>query len=176
MLNDPLVQKLLSNVVQEEENLPIVECLINGTNTDEEIAEQTEIKLNIVRKILYRLYDSGLASYKRSKDPETQWYTYAWKFEMDEVNNQIEVKSADMITNLKQVLEIEENNMFFECHTCPEGESRYPFDDASEKGFICPQCGDEIVFEDNQSMIDRIKEEITSYEKTYDFVRSENAK
>ena len=29
-------------------------------NTDEEIAEETEIRLNIVRRILYKLYDAGL--------------------------------------------------------------------------------------------------------------------
>ncbi len=40
MLNDPLVQELLNEVVQDEENISIVECLIDGTNTDEEIAEK----------------------------------------------------------------------------------------------------------------------------------------
>lgn len=76
MIDDPLVKTLLTNVVEDESNLPIVQALIYGIETDEEIAKKTGIKLNIVRKILYRLYDMGLASYKRSKDPETQWFTY----------------------------------------------------------------------------------------------------
>ncbi len=173
MLNDPLVQELLNEVINEEENMPIVECLINGTNKDEEIAEKTEIKLNIVRKVLYKLYDAGLASYKRSKDPETQWYTYTWKFDSDEVSKQIETNSEKMITNLEKVLDVEENNMFF---VCPAGHSRYDFDDASGKGFLCPECGNEIVFEDNENIIKRIKEEITSYKEAYDFIRSVNAK
>lgn len=173
MISDPLVEKLLNEVVQDEENLPIVECLIGGTNTDEEIAEKTEIKLNIVRKILYKLYDSGLASYKRSKDPETQWYTYSWKFDSDGINSQIEEKSASMISNLKKVLEVEENNMFF---VCPDEHTRVAFDQASEMGFICPECGNEITFQENEGIIARIKEEIASYEETYSFVRAENAK
>jgi transcription initiation factor TFIIE subunit alpha len=173
MLNEPLVQELLNEVVQDEENLSIVECLINGTNTDEEIAEKTEIKLNIVRKILYKLYDSGLASYKRSKDPETQWYTYSWKFDSDGVNNQIKEKSKNMIANLKEVLEVEENNMFF---VCPEGHSRFAFDQASELGFICPECGNEIAFQENEGIITRIKEEITNYEEAYSFTITESAK
>lgn len=173
MLNEPLVQELLNEVVQDEENLSIVECLINGTNTDEEIAEKTEIKLNIVRKILYKLYDSGLASYKRSKDPETQWYTYSWKFDADGVNNQIKEKSENMIADLKEVLEIEENNMFF---VCPEGHSRFAFDQASELGFICPECGNEISFQENEGIINRIKEEIANYEEAYSFNITESAK
>ena len=69
MIDDPLVKQLLTTVVEDESNLPIVEALNDGIETDEEIANKTGIKLNIVRKILYRLYDMGIASYKRSKDP-----------------------------------------------------------------------------------------------------------
>ena len=164
MIKNPLVQELLNEIIQDEENIPVVECLINGTNTDEEIAEKTEIKLNVVRKILYKLYDSGLASYKRSKDPETQWYTYAWKFDSNEVNTQIEEKSVKMLDNLKKNLEIEENNMFF---VCPDGHSRFNFDKASEMGFVCPECGNEILFQENDGVISNIKEKIASYEEAY---------
>ena len=65
MIDDPLVKTLLTNVVEDESNLPIVEALESGVETDEEIAKKTGIKLNIVRKVLYKLYDLGLASYKR---------------------------------------------------------------------------------------------------------------
>ena len=78
MLNDGVVKSLIMNIIEDEKNFPIVEALSKGVETDEEIAEKTGIKLNVVRKILYRLYDLGLASYKRSKDPETQWFTYTW--------------------------------------------------------------------------------------------------
>jgi transcription initiation factor TFIIE subunit alpha len=47
---------------------PLSNVYLNGKNTDDEIAEETEIRLNIVRRILYKLYDAGVASYKRSKD------------------------------------------------------------------------------------------------------------
>ncbi|MCL2687567.1 MAG: transcription factor E [Methanobrevibacter sp.] len=168
MLNDPLVHKLVSSVVKEEENIPIVKSLIDGTNTDEDIAEETDIKLNVVRKILYRLYDSGLASYKRSKDPETQWYTYSWKFDKDGINDQIKGKAAGMISSLEQQLEIEENNMFFECQDCPKGYSRHTFDKSSEVGFTCPRCGGRLIAEDNQPIIDKIREDIESYQRAHD--------
>ena len=105
MIDDPLVKTLLTNVVEDESNLPIVEALIDGIETDEEIAKKTGIKLNIVRKILYRLYDMGLASYKRSKDPETQWFTYSWKFETDEVISRIIKDSEKYLKMLNDELE-----------------------------------------------------------------------
>ncbi|MGZ7210340.1 MAG: transcription factor E, partial [Methanobacterium sp.] len=74
MLNEPLVQELILEITDDNENsISIIKCLLDGKVTDEEISEEIELRLNIVRRILYKLYDAGIASYKRSKDPETQW-------------------------------------------------------------------------------------------------------
>lgn len=169
MLSDPLVSNLLTNVVENEENLSIVKCLMNGIATDEEIAEKTEIRLNIVRKILYKLHDEGLASYKRSKDPETQWYTYDWVFESEEVEKQLKGKSIEMLDNLDNLLENEENNMFF---ICPDGHMRFDFEQASILDFMCPECGDEVEFQDNNGIINKIKEEISVCKKAYQSISS----
>ena len=163
MLDDPLVKTLLTNVVEDESNLPIVEALDKGIETDEEIANETGIKLNIVRKILYKLYDLGL-SYKRSKDPETQWFTYSWKFEKDEVINHIKKDSQDYLEMLNDELEREENNMFF---LCPQGHVRLDFDESSDYEFMCPVCGEELEFQDNADNIKQIKEDIKMVESNF---------
>ena len=164
MLDDPLVKTLLVNVVEDESNLAIVQSLIDGIDTDEEIAEKSGIKLNIVRKILYKLYDLGLASYKRSKDPETQWFTYTWKFEKEEVINRIIKDSEDYLKMLNDELEHEENNMFF---ICPQGHVRLDFDESSDYEFLCPVCGDELEFQDNTANINQIKEDIKMVESNF---------
>ena len=164
MLDDPLVKTLLTNVVEDESNLPIVEALDKGIETDEEIANETGIKLNIVRKILYKLYDLGLASYKRSKDPETQWFTYSWKFEKDEVITRIKKDSQDYLKMLNDELEREENNMFF---LCPQGHVRLDFDESSDYEFMCPVCGEELEFQDNTDNIKQIKEDIKMVESNF---------
>ena len=164
MLEDPLVKTLLTNVVEDENNLAIVEALSDGVEIDEEIANKTGIKLNIVRKILYKLYDLGLASYKRSKDPETQWFTYTWKFEKDEVINHIIKDSEEYLKMLNDELEREENNMFF---ICPQGHVRLDFDDASDYEFLCPVCGEELEFQDNADTIKQIKEDIKMVESNF---------
>ena len=164
MIDDPLVKTLLTNVVEDESNLPIVQALIDGVETDEEIANKTGIKLNIVRKILYKLYDMGLASYKRSKDPETQWFTYTWKFENEEVINHIIKDSEDYLKILNEELEREENNMFF---LCPQGHVRFDFNDASDYEFLCPACGEELEFQDNKETIKQLKEDIKMVESNF---------
>ena len=146
MIDDPLVKSLLTNVVEDESNLSIVQALIDGVKTDEEIAEKTEIKLNVVRKILYKLYDLGLATYKRSKDPETQWFTYSWRFEEQEVINHIKSDSEQYLKMLNEELEKEEDTMYY---------------------FICPECGEELEFFDNTSLIKQIKDDIKTVESNY---------
>lgn len=171
MIDDPLVKTLLTNVVEDESNLPIVEALESGVETDEEIAKKTEIKLNIVRKVLYKLYDLGLASYKRSKDPETQWFTYSWKFEKEEVINHIKKDSEQYLKMLNDELEHEENNMFF---VCPQGHVRFDFDAASDYEFLCPVCMEELEFQDNKNHIKQIKEDIKMVESNFNSFNKQN--
>ena len=140
----------------------IIDCLKNGYSTDEEISEKISCKLNIVRKILYKLYDMRLASYKRDKDKETQWYTYDWKFNENEYKKlEFDLASSEL-KRLNDELDYEVNNMFF---VCPFGHYRLDFDDASTVEFLCPDCDVDLEFDDNQEKINRIKEEIKAVEE-----------
>ncbi len=160
------IQFIADNIREtvEETIIPIINALDEGIETDEEIAEKTGIKLNIVRKILYKLYDLKIANYKRSKDPETQWFTYSWKFDKEELINQINKESESELNALNDRLAYEENNMFF---ICPEGHVRYNFDEASDEEFLCV-CGEELQFQDNSDMIDQLKENIKMVESDLD--------
>lgn len=158
MLNEPLVQELIYEVTEDNENsISIIKCLLEGKITDEEISEEIELRLNIVRKILYRLYDTGLASYKRSKDPETQWYTYSWKFEKDKVIEIIAKKFEENSREMEESLAYEEDNMFFACiNGC-----RYNFEEASEYNFVCPECEKKLEYQDNTTLITELKEQMS---------------
>lgn len=140
----------------------IIACLKDGYTTDEEISEKISCKLNIVRKILYKLYDMRLASYKRDKDKETQWYTYDWRFNEGEYKKLEFNLASSELKRLNSELEYEENNMFF---VCPNGHYRLDFEDASTVEFLCPECDLDLEFEDNQEKIDRKKAEIKVLEE-----------
>ena len=60
--------------------------ILNGTEevTDEQLAEKSGMRLNVVRKILYKLYDNRLASYRRVRDKNTGWFVYFWKLNRSE--------------------------------------------------------------------------------------------
>jgi transcription initiation factor TFIIE subunit alpha len=155
MIENINVQEMLFDVTEDEENsIPIIQCLLKGKTTDEEIAEETEIRLNIVRRILYKLYDAGVASYKRSKDPETQWYVYNWRFEEEKIMKIITDQKEKYAQEISQSLEYENQNMFF---VCPNG-CRYNFNEASENNFICPECDCKMEFQDNSTIILELKE------------------
>ncbi|ADC46329.1 transcription initiation factor TFIIE alpha subunit Tfe [Methanobrevibacter ruminantium M1] len=140
----------------------VIDCLKNGYATDEEISEKIGCKLNIVRKILYSLYDMHLASYKRDKDKETQWYTYDWKFNESEYKKlELNIASAEL-KKLNEDLEYEANNMFF---ICPVGHYRLDFEDASTVEFICPECGAELEFDDNSEVVEALKDQIAYIEE-----------
>jgi transcription initiation factor TFIIE subunit alpha len=145
----------------EKTIIPIIQSLIDGVETDEEIAEKTGIKLNIVRKILYKLYDLKIANYKRSKNPETQWFTYSWKFDEDELINRIQKDCEEKKLKLSAELDEERNNIFF---VCPLGHVRYNFDEASDEDFFCP-CGEELIFQDNAPIIENIESQIKQIDK-----------
>ena len=56
MLSDPIVQEILMDITNDEKSsVSIIECILKGKTFDEEIAEETELRLNIVRKVLYKL-------------------------------------------------------------------------------------------------------------------------
>ena len=156
MFNDTEVHEILTNITDDDENsVSIVKCMLDGKTTDEEIAEVTEIRLNIVRRVLYKLYDAGIASYKRSKDPETQWYTYNWTFEKEKVF-EIKDENDEKFSNyVNEELEYEEGNMFF---VCKSNEHRYNFDEASENNFTCGECGEPLEYHDNSDRIDELRE------------------
>lgn len=145
----------------EKTIIPIIQSLIDGVETDEEIAEKTGIKLNIVRKVLYKLYDLKIANYKRSKNPETQWFTYSWKFDEEELINKIKRDCEEKKSNLNATLDEERNNIFF---VCPLGHVRYNFDEASDEDFFCP-CGEEVEFQDNAPIIENIEGQIKQIDK-----------
>jgi transcription initiation factor TFIIE subunit alpha len=161
MLNDPTVHEFLMEITDNNENsFPIIECIMNGTTIDLEISEETEIKLTNVRKILYKLYDAGIATCKKAKDPKTNWDMYVWKLEEVSIGDAITKKYETLSADIEKSIEFEEENMFFVCKT---NGHRYKFENASEINFICPKCGETLEFVDNTPIIASLMKENDNY-------------
>jgi transcription initiation factor TFIIE subunit alpha len=161
MLSDPRVQEILIDITQDDESSnSIIECILNGTTSDLEISIETGIKLTIVRKILYKLYDAGLATCKKNKDPETKWEIYNWKFEPEKVSNIITKKYEKFSEDIQRSIGYEEQNMFF---VCKANGHRYKFEKASENNFACPKCGKSMEYQDNSAIIANLEDEKATY-------------
>ena len=157
MLNDPVVNEFLMEITDNNPNsFTIIDCIMKGTTIDLEISEETEIKLTIVRKILYKLYDAGIATCKKAKDPKTNWDMYVWNLEEINILQAITKKYENISIDIEKSIRYEEENMFFACKT---NGHRYKFDNASEINFVCPKCGETLEFEDNASVIEALIKE-----------------
>ena len=157
MLSDPIVQEILMDITDDEkDSFSILESILKGKVSDLEIAEETDIKLSTVRKVLYKLNDAGITSYKKTQDPETKWFVYSWKFEQENVSDIITKKYEKLSEEIEKSIKSEEANMFF---ACKANEHRYKFEKASEYNFSCPKCGESLEHQDNSAILRKLLKE-----------------
>ena len=175
MINNPIVNDFLEGIVDADDlkNVKsIIKALINGIETDEAIHDETDIKLNTVRKLLYKLHDASIATYKRNKDPETQWFTYTWKFDKEEYVEKITEFYTKRLNERETALDNLENNLYFVC--CMDLEHfKGDYAESSEYEFYCPVCDYELEPYDAKKEKTLLKRRITLDKKN--FKKFENA-
>lgn len=158
----PEFQKILDRVAGEHGS-EVVDIIIREEEvTDEEIAQETGIRLNLVRKILYDLYEDRVVDYRRTRDSESGWYVYYWHIEPDQALELLEENKRILLRKLKERLEHERETMFFTCgNDCP----RVEFDDAVEQDFECPHCGEKMSEFDNSDIIKALERQIETLQQ-----------
>ena len=169
MINNPIVNDFLEQIVDADDlkNIKtIIQALIDGIETDEAIHEKTDIKLNTVRKLLYKLHDASIANYKRNKDPETQWFTYTWKFDKKEYVAKITEFYTNRLNERQELLDNLENNLYFICCMDPE-HFKGDYSESSEYEFYCPVCDYELEPYDAKKEKTLLKRRITIDKKNF---------
>jgi len=143
----------------EDEAVKLIEYLKGVEEiTDDEIANKTSIRLNSVRKILYKLYDHSLVSLRRTRDPKTGWFIFHWKLQPDQLEGFILSQKRRVLEKLNVRLEYEKNHDFYYCGS-PECK-RVPFEEAVEMVFRCSGCGKPLVHFANENMITKLSEKV----------------
>ncbi len=132
--------------------------------TDEAIAAGAEMKLNAVRKVLYRLYDARLAEFRRIRDKSTGWFIYFWRLKPQRVEELVINRKKTVYVKLKARLDYEQKFHFFKCEQnyCP----RYTFDEAMENNFKCPECNGELRAFDNSDIIKKLSKKVKELRKS----------
>ena len=152
--------KSKSEYITDEDITENIKESIEGTDIDFEPDDSEILKLNTVRKTLYKLYSEKLAQFRRIRDKSTGWFIYYWWHEFDLLEEILLEKKKLIDGKLRDRLQFEQNNYFFICEKCQESNKKYNFDEAFELNFRCPDCGDPLEAQDNQTIIEFLKNKI----------------
>jgi transcription initiation factor TFIIE subunit alpha len=161
---DDLTLLKIAEALGEEDAVKLIEILKNSEEiTDDEIANKTGIRLNFVRKILYKLYDHSLVSLRRTRDPKTGWFIFHWKLQPDQLEGFILSQKRRVLEKLNTRLEFEKNHDFYYCYT--PGCKRVPFEDAVELVFKCPTCNKALMHYENDKMVQSLTKKVEALRK-----------
>jgi len=150
-----------------EDAVKVVEVLSQANEmTEEEIVSKTGIKLNDVRKILYRLYEHSIVGLRRIRDKDTGWFIFYWRVQTDQVEGFIIGQKKHILEKLKARLEYEKSHDFYYCFT--PGCKRLSFEEATEYLFRCPKCGKPLIHYDNGKIIEAIQKKINKIKSEMD--------
>lgn len=121
-----------------------------------------EVRLNTVRKVLYKLYDHGLVSCTRVRDEKTGWFIFYWRLQPDQLDAFIRSRKKRALDKLKQRLDFERNHTFFVCKT--DTDVRITFEEAMESSFKCAKCGNQLQSIENADVIEIIEHKLQQLE------------
>jgi len=147
-----------------EDTVRVVEVL-RGVHeiTDDKIADITQIRLNMVRRALYRLYDHSLVALRQSRDKETGWFIFHWRLQPDQLEGFILNQKRRVLEKLETRLEHEKGHEFYGCQT--PGCGRFPFKEAFELLFMCPVCNSPMMYLNNDRIVEAITRKIEQIKK-----------
>jgi len=154
----------VAEVFGSEDAVKVVDILKGVSEiTDDEIANKTGIRLNSVRKILYKLYDHSLVGLRRSRDENTGWFVFHWRLQPDQLDGFIQTRKRRVLEKLETRLGYEKNHDFYYCYT--PGCKRIPFEEAVELVFRCPTCNKPLMHYDNEKILEVLNRKVEQLRK-----------
>ena len=162
-VDDETLEKV-AEAFGSEEAVRIIDALKEiGETTDDQIATQTGIRLNLVRKILYKLYDHSLVGLRRSRDKNTGWFIFHWRLQLDQLEGFILNQKRRVLEKLETRLRYEQNHDFYYCYTI--GCKRIPFEEAMELVFRCPTCNKPLMHFENGKIVSALTKKVEQLRK-----------
>lgn len=155
---DPVFKEILVRIAGEH-GYEVASELVGIEMTDDELAKKTGMRVNLVRKILYDLYDNRVVGYRRIRDENSGWYIYYWRIEPERALEFYDSNKRLLLHKLQERLQQERGPMFF---TCSDGCMKLPFDEAAEIDFKCPKCKKQLKPFENSDIVTALERQIES--------------
>lgn len=155
LASNEVVTTYLSQRVSKN-SIDIVRELVKP-KTDDEMAEDLDMKINSVRRIVNILHTYGLTNYRREKNKEG-WESFYWYINIrkipDFLNYVVSVSSTKLNID-------EKCNDYFVCSYCyNENRMIFNFDSAFEADFKCVNCGGPMIRISKLQAIDLAKNKL----------------
>lgn len=157
-----LIEEVASRVAGEDV-VPLVRTLKNRKDVSEfKLATETKREINLVRNMLYRLYNANLVTSIKKKDKKKGWYIYYWTLNVPRFKYLAKDILKNKLDQLKERLEREKGSHFYMCgNNC----IRLNFEQATDFEFKCPECGELLHQDDNAKKIKELEKEIKKIER-----------
>ncbi len=154
VLDDPRLRAYIEEVVGPQGTRITEALLARDEATDTMLSQELGEKPSHIRKVLYALYEARIAEYHKQKDKETGWLTFFWFISEANIERALSTKMKKDLVSLEGALDLEQSHQWF---TCPSGQERFDFSDATEHEFHCPEHGELLQQYDNEHDIEDIR-------------------
>jgi len=166
ILDEDLILKAVTKIGGEDAKKIVKFLLEKGKATEDEITKATEVKLNEIRKILFKLHGFNLAVSQSIQDKKTGWLIFYWRVQPEQHESVIRTQKRRILERLKTRSQYEQEHDFYYCfnETC----RKLTFEEAMESIFKCPTCGKTLQHFDNAEVIERLSERVNALKNELD--------
>ena len=163
-MSNSLLRLVASKIGGEVAVKLVSELKKRGKATEDELAKNTNIKLNELRKTLFRLQKFSIITPEVVHDKNSGWMIFYWRLREDRLESIIRTQKRKVLEKLKERLEYERSHDFYVCVNKKCG-GRFTFEEAMEYVFRCPNCGGPLEHFDNSQIIRVLEEKIAKLEE-----------
>ncbi|MFP3190620.1 MAG: hypothetical protein RXR31_04695 [Thermoproteota archaeon] len=168
------IDKVIRLLLRPEASKIALAILEKSDATEEWLTKKTDMKLSVIRKILYDMHELGLIDFKKERDERTSWYIYHINFKYENFNKIIYDRLKYILDKkLKVRLQYELSHSFYEC---PKHKKLFTEEEALQYNFICPydECGMVMLHKKNQHVIDKLNKYIQIIEKILELAKGKD--
>jgi transcription initiation factor TFIIE subunit alpha len=131
----------------------------NEIINENDLADDLGVKINDIRKALYKLGTLGFVTYSKEKDVNKKWwYVYNWQLDKAKIHYKY-IQYLRSILHGKEQQLLDEQKYEFQCRKCKK---KYTYEEAMEYDFICrnDDCSGVVKQVTNSRLISQLSKDI----------------